>query len=63
MTTSTSFSRADAEVRLGPLAAEAARRLAEAAPPLSAEQRMLVGAVFASARLDGTSARPLAHAA
>ncbi|MEU9558039.1 hypothetical protein [Streptomyces fumanus] len=44
------FSRAEAERLLGPAVAEMVRRQVDAAPPLSAERREQLRAVFASAR-------------
>ncbi|MCY0921875.1 MULTISPECIES: hypothetical protein [unclassified Streptomyces] len=44
------FSRAAARNRLGPTAVEAIRDLVAAAPPLTAEQRQQIQAVFESAR-------------
>lgn len=44
------WSRATAEERLGPAAVAAARRVVDAAPPLSVEQREQLRAVFATAR-------------
>lgn len=44
------FNRAEAERLLGPAAVAKARALADAAPPLSIEQREQLRAVFASAR-------------
>jgi hypothetical protein len=44
------FDYAAAVERLGPVAVEAAHRIAAAAPPLSAEQRAQIRAVFVSAR-------------
>ena len=54
------FSRAAAERRLGPAAVAAIARLVEAAPPLRAEQRMQLQAVFNSARPAPAQAPPRA---
>lgn len=50
MTGDAPFDPAAAEQMLGPTAAEAARRLADEAPPLTVEQREQIRAVFASGR-------------
>ncbi len=55
------FSLAEAELRLGPAAIEAARRSVEAAPPMRPELREQIRAVFASALV--APAAPAADAA
>lgn len=54
------FNRATAEHRLGPAAVAAIARIVEAAPPLRAEQRMQLQAVFNSARSAPVQAPPRA---
>lgn len=49
MSTPPPFSRADAERRLGPAVVAKGRRVVDEAPPLSAELREQLRAVFASA--------------
>jgi hypothetical protein len=44
------FDRAAAQRRIGPAGIEAVRRLVEEAPPLRAEQREQIRAVFTSTR-------------
>lgn len=50
MTGQIQFSVAAARARLGPAAVAAARRLVDAAPPLSIEQHAKLRAVFTTAR-------------